>query len=138
VWQGFVAAGRCVAVENVWQVWQGNPNIGIDGMTFSRERAAGGLAEIRNMEVKIVNGLHAHFKQPSGESRAGHDWIVAINDESGERKLVARTYDDDAPQFTPEQHARRALSHVVQLINTGTIPPRPTTGTPDFIFIPKT
>ena len=91
------------------------------------------------MEIKIAKGLHAHFMQPSGESRAGHDWIVAIIDESGERKLLARTYDDDAPQATPEEQARRALSYLAQLISTGTISPGPTNGmTPDVILIPKT
>jgi len=88
------------------------------------------------MEVKVVNGLHAHFKQPSGVDRAGHDWIVAMISESGERKLVARTYDDDEPQATPEQHARRAVGYVVGLINAGTLPPRPARGM-DLLVIPK-
>lgn len=98
--------------------------------------ASAGLVEIRDMQVKIVNGLHAHFKQPSGPSRPGHDWIVAIIDESGERKLLARTYDDDAPQATPDQHARRALDYVIQSVNAGAIPAQQSQS-PDLIIVPK-
>lgn len=103
---------------------------------FSGGIAGAGLVEIRDMQVKIVNGLHTHFKQPSGPSRPGHDWIVAIIDESGERKLLARTYDDDAPQATPEQHAQRALDYVIQSITTGVIPAQQLQS-PDLIIVPK-
>jgi hypothetical protein len=74
-------------------------------------------------KITVTNGLHAHFKQPSGPSRPGYDWVVVIASESGEQKVMARTYDDDSPAASSQQHAQRALDDVAKLFNTGMLPP---------------
>lgn len=93
-------------------------------------------SKMNGTQVRVINGLHAYFKQASGPSRPGHDWIVLLSGASDERKILTRTYDDDAPGMTVEQHAKRAIDYIVSLHNAGTLPPHEP-GNPAFVIVPR-
>lgn len=91
---------------------------------------------MNGVQVKVINGLRANFKQPSGPSRPGYDWIVQLSGPSGERKILARTYDDDLPGGNPEQQAERALNHIAGMVNAGSFHPDDLAN-PPFVIVPK-
>lgn len=76
----------------------------------------------KGLEVRVLQGLRAHFKQPSGPSRAGTDWLISLTDSSGERKIFVRTYADEVGPLPPEQEAQLAAEYVGHLIQSGWSP----------------
>ena len=73
--------------------------------------------------ITVEQGLAAHFKQPSGESRPGVDWAVRI---SGARAgvVLVRTYFSSSPPQQSEQQAMadRAVRFVQRKLEQGWIP----------------
>jgi hypothetical protein len=52
----------------------------------------------RDWKIFVGQGLHAYFKQPTGPSRSGADWIVDLSPPEGSAapyRVVVRVYDQD-------------------------------------------
>jgi hypothetical protein len=78
-----------------------------------------------NYRVTVERGLVAHFKQPSGPSRPGVDWIVRV--EGQKKGVIVRTYLTSAGA-TEEEKVRlsqRALELVQKKIESGWDPATP-------------
>jgi hypothetical protein len=73
--------------------------------------------------ITVEQGLAAHFKQPSGQSRPGVDWAVRI---SGDRAcvVIVRTYFSSNPPQEAEKPmlADRAASLVRKKLEEGWVP----------------
>jgi hypothetical protein len=69
--------------------------------------------------VRVLQGLSAHFKQPAGPSRAGTDWAVLLSNSRGEKQILVRTYADENGSLSQEEQAELALQFVGQLIQSG-------------------
>jgi hypothetical protein len=80
------------------------------------------MATPEGFNVRALQGLRAHFKQPSGPSRAGADWAISLTNSAGERVILVRTYADEMAQLSPEQEAQLAVEYVGHLIQTGWSP----------------
>ena len=72
--------------------------------------------------VRALQVLRAHFNQPSGPSRAGADWVIALTNSAGERRILVRTYADNVGELSPAQEADLAVEYVGHLIQTGWSP----------------
>lgn len=86
--------------------------------------------------VSLLQGLQAHFKQPSGPSRLGTDWAISIASAAGERRVLVRTYADDVGQIPQDQEARLALEFVQRLLDSGWTPEQ-YGQTPGELVVPK-
>ena len=73
--------------------------------------------------VTVENGLAGHFKQATGRSRYGVDWVVRI---TGARDgvVIVRTYfSSDMPQETEKKAlADKAVSFVQRKLERGYLP----------------
>ena len=95
------------------------------------------MATPKGFNVRVLQGLRADFKQPSGPSRAGTDWAISLTSSSGERRILVRTYANDVGPISQEQEARLALEYVGQLIRSGWSPDQ-YRGEPGELVVPKT
>jgi len=50
---------------------------------------------MNNWHISVGNGLSAHFKQPTGPSRAGTDWAVNLERDGETTMLLVRSYQDE-------------------------------------------
>ena len=73
-------------------------------------------------DVRVLQGLRANFKQPSGPSRAGTDWAISLSNARGESTILVRTYADEVGPLSEEEEARLALEFIGQLIESGWTP----------------
>jgi len=73
--------------------------------------------------VAVEKGLVAHFKQPSGPSRRGVDWMVRISGDSA-GVVVVRTYfsSDSASEDEKQSLARKATELVRTKLEQGWVP----------------
>jgi hypothetical protein len=94
------------------------------------------MATPEGFNIRAVQGLRAHFKQPSGPSRPGADWAISLTNSAGERKVLVRTYADAIGQLSPEQEAQLAVDYVGHLIQTGWSPDQ-YRGEPGELVVPK-
>ena len=95
------------------------------------------MATPEGFNVRVLQGLRAHFKQPSGPSRPGTDWAISLTNLRGERRILVRTYADDVGHVSQEQDARLALEYVGKLIQSGWSPDQ-YKGEPGELVVPKT
>jgi hypothetical protein len=73
--------------------------------------------------VKIEKGLTAYFKQPTGSSRPGVDWVVQITgDQAG--TVVVRTYFPTSPPRETEKPALadKAARFITKKLAAGWLP----------------
>ena len=94
------------------------------------------MAPPEGFNVRALQGLRAHFKQPSGPSRPGADWAISLTNSAGERKILVRTCADDIGQLSPEQEAQLVVQYVGHLIQTGWSPDQ-YRGEPGELVVPK-
>jgi hypothetical protein len=80
------------------------------------------MSTLEGFHVRAVRGLRAHFNQPSGPSRPGTDWVVALTNSTGERQILVRTYADEVGERSPAQEAELAVEYVGHLIQNGWTP----------------
>ena len=77
---------------------------------------------MRGMEsgwsITTESGLSAFYKQRSGPSIPGTDWLIVLRRGSDERRILVRTYAGSSLNGTPEQ-AQRALNYVAALLRDG-------------------
>jgi hypothetical protein len=73
--------------------------------------------------IVVENGLAAHFKQASGRSRFGIDWVVRI---TGARDgvVIVRTYfsSDMPPEAEKKAMAEKAVLFVQRKLDQGWLP----------------
>ena len=72
--------------------------------------------------VSVSSFIRAHFFQPTGPSRAGADWVVALTRGSESTKVMVRVYADTIPGRSPEQEQELAARYVLSLLNSGWSP----------------
>jgi hypothetical protein len=94
------------------------------------------MATPEGFNVRVVDGLRAHFKQPAGPSRPGTEWAISLTSSAGERQIFVRTYADDFGQLSQEQEAQLALEYVGHLIQTGWSPEQ-YRGEPGELIVPN-
>jgi len=94
------------------------------------------MATPEGFKVRALQGLRAHFKQPSGPSRPGADWAISLVNSAGERKILVRTYADEVGPLSPEQEAQLAVAYVGHLIESGWSPDQ-YRGEPGELVVPK-
>jgi hypothetical protein len=94
------------------------------------------MAAPEGFNVRALQGLQAHFNQPSGPSRPGADWMISLANSAGERKILVRTYADDVGPLSPEQEAQLAVEYVGHLIQAGWSPDQ-YRGEPGELVVPK-
>lgn len=91
--------------------------------TSSPQAASSSYLASKNSTITVEQGLAAHFKQPTGESRPGVDWAVRI---TGERACVVlvRTYFSSSPPQQSEKRAMadRAIHFIQEKLERGWIP----------------
>jgi hypothetical protein len=94
------------------------------------------MATPEGFNVRVLNGLRAHFKQASGPSRPGTDWAISLTNSSGEHRILVRTYADDAGRRSQEREAQLAVEYVGHLIQSGWSPDQ-YRGAPGELVVPK-
>jgi hypothetical protein len=73
--------------------------------------------------VTIGQGLTAYFKQPSGPSRPGIDWVVQITGEQAGTVLVRTYFSSNPPRETERQAlADKAARFITKKLATGWLP----------------
>ena len=76
-----------------------------------------------NNTITVENGLAAHFKQATGRSRHGVDWVIRI---TGARDgvVVVRTYfsSDMPPESEKKMLADKAILFVQRRLERGYLP----------------
>jgi hypothetical protein len=80
-----------------------------------------GAANDSGWQVSVLNGLSAHFEQPSGPSKAGTDWAVWLTNGAGERRILVRIYEDNLAKG-PKAQAKAVLKCVASLLQSGWYP----------------
>ena len=74
---------------------------------------------MKNWRISVSNGLSAHFKQPTGPSRAGTDWVVNLECDGETKGLLVRSYQDETGDKQPVQIASAITNFIQQKINEG-------------------
>jgi hypothetical protein len=74
---------------------------------------------MKNWRISVSNGLSAHYKQPTGSSRAGTDWFVNLECDGEKIGLLVRSYQDETGNMQPAQIASAIANFIQQKINTG-------------------
>jgi hypothetical protein len=73
--------------------------------------------------VTIEKGLSAYFKQPTGPSRPGVDWVVQITGEQAGSVVVRTYFSSNPPQETEKQAlADKAVRFITRKLAKGWFP----------------
>lgn len=81
------------------------------------------MANPDGVSISVLSALRAHFKQPSGPSRAGADWTVRLSGGEGqEEHITVRTYADEVGRISEDEEAGLVVRHVAQLLESGWSP----------------
>jgi hypothetical protein len=80
------------------------------------------MSDISPWKISVLSALRAHFLQPDGPSRAGADWLVALERGAETNKVMVRVYADDVRGMPPAQEAQVAAGYVAELLKSGWLP----------------
>ena len=73
--------------------------------------------------ITVENGLAAHFKQPTGRSRYGIDWVVRITGARDGVVLVRTYFSSDMPSEAEKKAlAAKAVLFVQRKLQQGWLP----------------
>jgi len=76
-----------------------------------------------NNSVTVENGLAGHFKQDTGRSRFGIDWVIRITGGRGGVVIVRTYFSSDTPQEAEKQAlADKAVLFVQRKLEQGWLP----------------
>src|SRR4051794_35873233 len=75
-----------------------------------------------NWIVSTTGVLRAHFKQPTGPSRAGADWKVTLSNGNERHGLFVRTYVDTVGKLNDADESRVVVDYVTNLLRSGWSP----------------
>jgi hypothetical protein len=86
--------------------------------------------------VSVSNALRAHFKQPSGLSRAGADWSVSLVNGAEQRRVFVRAYADEVGKLPAQDESRLVAAFVEGLLEKGWMPDQ-YGGAPGELVVPR-